>query len=107
MTYLLIDAVFLLICIGGAAVLLRGRSSGFWRPAAVAGVGLLVLTAVFDNVMIAVGLFSYRADAVSGLSVGRAPIEDFAYPLAAGILLPALWRRLLGASEPEPEGATP
>lgn len=108
MTYLLIDAVFLLICVGVAAVLLRGHSSsGFWRPAALAGAGLLVLTAVFDNVMIAVGLFSYRPDAVSGLAVGRAPIEDFAYPLAAAILLPALWRRLRGPSEHAHEEATP
>lgn len=103
MTYLLVDAVFLLICVGAAAVLLRGHSAGFWRPAALAGAGLLALTAVFDNVMIAVRLFTYRADAVSGLSVGRAPIEDFAYPVAAAILLPALWRRLRGSSGSAPE----
>jgi lycopene cyclase domain-containing protein len=107
MTYLLIDAVFLLICVGAAAVLLRGHSSGFWQPAALAGGGLVVLTAVFDNVMIAVGLFTYRADAVSGLSVGRAPLEDFAYPLAAAILLPTLWLRLRRSSQPAPEEAKP
>jgi lycopene cyclase domain-containing protein len=62
----------------------------------VAGVGLLVLTAVFDNVMIAVGLFGYRPGTLSGLSVGLAPIEDFAYPVVAAVLLPALWRRIRG-----------
>jgi lycopene cyclase domain-containing protein len=73
----------------------------------MAGAGLLVLTAVFDNVMIAVGLFSYRASAVSGLSVGRAPIEDFAYPIAAAVLLPALWRRLRDTREHPSEEGTP
>lgn len=59
--------------------------------AALAAVVLVLLTAVFDNVMIAVGLFTYEEQMISGLRVGLAPIEDFAYPLAAVILLPALW----------------
>jgi small toxic polypeptide LdrA/B/C/D len=50
-----------------------------------------VLTAVFDNVMIAVGLMQYSARHIAGLHVGAAPLEDFAYPLAAVILLPSLW----------------
>ncbi|WP_433875509.1 lycopene cyclase domain-containing protein [Sinomonas atrocyanea] len=103
MSYLLLDLVFLAAAAGLAGLLSarrRGarpgarRRSLAWVPPLVAGVALLALTAVFDNVMIAVGLFSYASAALSGLAVGLAPLEDFAYPLAAAALLPALWVRL-------------
>ena len=41
--------------------------------------------------MIAVGLFTYADEHIIGLRIGLAPLEDFAYTLAALILLPALW----------------
>ena len=59
---------------------------------------VLLLTAVCDNVMIAAGLFTYEPGLISGLTVGLAPIEDFAYPIAAALLLPALWSLLGGAA---------
>jgi lycopene cyclase domain-containing protein len=67
-----------------------------WRQAllALAAFALLVLTAAFDTVMIAAGLFTYADPLILGPRIGLAPIEDFAYPLAAVILLPALWMRL-------------
>jgi lycopene cyclase domain-containing protein len=52
---------------------------------------LLVLTAIFDNLMIGVGLVGYDPDTLLGFYVGIAPIEDFAYSIAALILLPATW----------------
>jgi lycopene cyclase domain-containing protein len=55
---------------------------------------LCVLTAVFDNLMIAVGLFEYSAEHTSGWRIGLAPLEDFAYVLAAAVLLPAVWTLL-------------
>ncbi|MFC0680407.1 lycopene cyclase domain-containing protein [Lysobacter korlensis] len=95
MTYLALNAVFLLV-VGVVVVLAvlrsRGRGGGIrWRPLAIAAGALLLLTAVFDNVMIAVGLVGYDADRISGLRVGVAPIEDFAYAIAAVLLLPAIW----------------
>jgi hypothetical protein len=39
-------------------------------------------------------LFTYTDAHLLGPRIGLAPIEDFAYPLAAVILLPALWARL-------------
>ncbi|WP_430296696.1 lycopene cyclase domain-containing protein [Sinomonas sp. B1-1] len=116
MSYLLLDLVFLATAAGLAALLSarrRGARPGArrrtlaWVPLLIAGVALLALTAVFDNVMIAVGLFSYASAALSGLAVGLAPLEDFAYPLAAAVLLPALWVRLSRAERtggPEPAG---
>ena len=52
---------------------------------------LLVFTAVFDNVMIGVGLVGYDPALISGVKIGIAPLEDFAYAVAAAILLPSLW----------------
>lgn len=58
--------------------------------------GLMLLTAAFDNIMIGAGLFTYSSETLAGPRVGLAPWGDFAYPLAAVILLPALWLLLTG-----------
>nr|WP_209684617.1 lycopene cyclase domain-containing protein [Arthrobacter stackebrandtii] len=52
---------------------------------------LLILTAVFDNVMIGSGLFDYGRQTLLGLRVGLAPIEDFSYPVSVVLFAPALW----------------
>jgi lycopene cyclase domain-containing protein len=63
----------------------------WWMPVAVSAVVVLALTAAFDNVMIGAGLVDYDPGSISGLLVGAAPLEDFAYPLAGLVLLPSLW----------------
>lgn len=70
------------------------RRPAFGRRMAASGVSaavLLVLTAIFDNAMIAAGLFTYPEEHLSGLRIGVAPLEDFAYPLCAAFLVPALF----------------
>lgn len=69
----------------------RGERPAPWRAVALAGAALMLLTAVFDSVMIAAGLFTYSEARLWGPRIGLTPIEDFAYPLAAVMLLPALW----------------
>ncbi|MFD6443999.1 lycopene cyclase domain-containing protein [Promicromonospora sp. NPDC060204] len=96
MTYLILARAFLAVAVAVAVIAaLRARLAGTrpigWRPIVLAAVALLVLTAVFDNVMIATGLFTYADAHISGVRIGLAPIEDFAYPLAGVVLLPALW----------------
>lgn len=74
--------------------LLDRRPGSAWpdaRAVAITVVALFVLTAVFDNVMIGMGLFHYSPEHLTGLRVGLAPLEDFAYPLAGALLLPSLW----------------
>ncbi|GAA4506589.1 lycopene cyclase domain-containing protein [Brevibacterium yomogidense] len=51
---------------------------------------LCTLTAVFDSLMIHAGLFEYAEHTLIGMRVGLAPLEDFAYPLVAALLLPGL-----------------
>jgi lycopene cyclase domain-containing protein len=58
-----------------------------------------VMTAVFDNIMISVGLVDYAPQLISGAFIGVAPLEDFAYAIAAIVGLPSLWV-LLGRKEP-------
>lgn len=75
-------------------IVLVAKRIPYGQALAVLGMALgimLVLTAIFDNLMIAVGLFDYGQQTLLGLYVGRAPIEDFLYPLAAVLLMPALW----------------
>jgi lycopene cyclase domain-containing protein len=52
---------------------------------------LLVLTGVFDNVIVGLGIVSYDNAKITGALIGVAPIEDFAYAIAAVFALPALW----------------
>ncbi len=96
MTYWLLNAVFLALVVALATTALVMRRAPHWRAIAVTAGILLVMTAVFDNVMISVGLVGYSADAISGAFVGVAPLEDFAYTIAAVVALPSLWA-LLGS----------
>ncbi|KAD4060256.1 lycopene cyclase domain-containing protein [Arthrobacter yangruifuii] len=107
MTYWTLNAFFLVPAALIFALALPGRRRPryFASAAAVTAVVLLALTAVFDNLMIRVGLFWYNEDRISGAFAGAAPLEDFAYPLAAALLLPALWVLLPGRA-PDP-GASP
>jgi lycopene cyclase domain-containing protein len=90
-TYLLLNTVFLAVVLVVLVIALR---RGRLRLGPLAGtlVILLVMTAVFDNVMIGVGLLvAYDDSLISGIRIGVAPIEDFAYAIAAAVALPALW----------------
>lgn len=103
MTYLVLDLVFLALAAVVAVVAARRRLLGGVAGARALGLTLavlLVMTAVFDNVMIAAGLVAYDDAQRIGLSIGVAPVEDFAYPVAAVLLLPALWRLLERRTQP-------
>lgn len=91
MTYALLSLPFLAVtAIVTAWSGIRPGLGGRLRAGAIAAVGLLLLTAVFDNLMIAAGLFAYPPEHLLGIYLWRAPIEDFAYPLCAAFLVPAV-----------------
>lgn len=91
MTYALIVVPFLIVAaIVTAATARRPRFGARMRASAVAALVLVILTAVFDNVMIAADLFTYPEHLISGIRIGLAPLEDFAYPVAAAFLVPAI-----------------
>lgn len=58
-----------------------------WRAIGFATASLLLITAVFDNLIIALGIVAYDEKLISGIKIGIAPIEDFAYSLAAPLLI--------------------
>ena len=66
----------------------------FLRALGLTLVVVLVLTAIFDNIMIGIGLVAYDAEHLSGIFVGIAPIEDFSYAVFAAVVLPSLWSLL-------------
>lgn len=96
MTYASLAAVFLAVTgltAVGAAMLARPPRTFWWATATVTVV-LLVLTAVFDSLMVATDLFRYDTSALLGWRVLLVPVEDFAWPVAAALALPALWELL-------------
>ncbi|MBP3976035.1 lycopene cyclase domain-containing protein [Microbacterium sp. BLY] len=95
MTYLQLSAVFLAVAALTAVALCVGaRRTPHLGALTITAFALFVLTAVFDTIMIATGLFHYAPAHLAGVHIGLAPLEDFAYPLAGVLLLPALWTAL-------------
>ncbi|RWZ78677.1 MAG: lycopene cyclase domain-containing protein [Candidatus Microsaccharimonas sossegonensis] len=56
--------------------------------------GLLILTAIFDPLMIYLQFFQYAPSKILGLTFFGAPIEDFFYALYAACIVPLVWNRL-------------
>ena len=94
LTYWALNAPFLAAALLVALAALLARRAPKWRVLGLTALGVLLLTAVFDNVLVGVGIVGYDAKRISGAFVGVAPIEDFAYAIAAVLLLPAMWRLL-------------
>jgi lycopene cyclase domain-containing protein len=68
----------------------------WWGRVALVALALVVLTTVFDSLMIAADLYRYDEATLSGVRIGLTPVEDLAWPVAAALLLPATWE-LLGS----------
>lgn len=100
-TYLLLAVPFLALA-SGVLWWARRRTGGPGGIVVWVSVGVLVvLTAVFDNVIVGVGLVGYDEAKILGLRLGVAPVEDFAYAVAAGTMLPAVWWLLGGSARRE------
>jgi lycopene cyclase domain-containing protein len=107
-TYIGLNLVFLGVAAAVAllAWFTRPASRRLLPASALALAAVLLLTAVFDNIMIGVGLVDYDSALISGLFIGIAPVEDFAYPVAAALLLPAVWALLGGDTAKHHPGTT-
>ena len=88
MTYLWMDIAFLALASMIAQI---GRGQVALRASVFAGLALLLMTVVFDNAIIGAGIVAYDPDKILGVMLGLAPIEDFAYALAAILIVPAIW----------------
>lgn len=99
MSYLMVGLIGILVAGVGFVVftiLAFRRRPTLSRSRYFAGVAItlavmVALTAIFDNLMIASGLVHYPPENLLGFTVGLIPIEDFSYPIAGALLLPAAW----------------
>ena len=104
-TYLLLDLAFLGVVGLVALATWLARRMPVWRVVALSAIPLVVVTAIFDNVLVGVHIVSYDPDLITGIRLGVAPVEDFSYAIAAVVLLPCLWSLL--TPPPRSSGTTP
>jgi lycopene cyclase domain-containing protein len=89
MTYGEMNLIFLAIA-GLVTWIIKSRFQCFTAP--IVMLPMLVLTAVFDNLIILAGIVGYDETKLLGISIGVVPIEDFAYTVVAVLLVPAIWK---------------
>jgi lycopene cyclase domain-containing protein len=94
MTYWLLNLPFLAVVALVAIASLLARRTPRWRAIGLTAIVLVLMTAVFDNILVATGIVGYDPARISGVLIGVAPVEDFAYAIAAVVLLPSLWALL-------------
>lgn len=56
--------------------------------------GLIVLTAVFDPIIVALDIVAYDETKLLGVYWFGAPVEDFFYAVYAAIIVPLIWIKL-------------
>jgi lycopene cyclase domain-containing protein len=88
MTYALLNLIFVVPVL---VLLFAYRWLAHWSTLCYTLVALLLMTAVFDNFIVGSGIVAYDAELLSGVFIGFAPIEDFAYTLVAAVLIPMTW----------------
>lgn len=95
-TYLALNVVFMLIAF--VTLNLFSRKSP-WRAIGFTMFWMLLTTLVFDNVIIALGIVGYDVTKISGLLLGLAPIEDFAYTVVSVMAVAIIWTKATKANK--------
>ena len=88
MTYPLLTLIVLGIFAVYALLMKRWISLKALIPATVF---MLLMTLVFDNLIIGSGIVDYDYSKTFGIRLFLAPVEDFAYTLVALVLVPSLF----------------
>ena len=88
MTYALLNLIFVIPVL---VLLFAYRWLVHWGTICYTLVALLLMTAVFDNFIVGAGVVAYDPALLSGVYVGFAPIEDFAYTLVGAVFIPLTW----------------
>jgi lycopene cyclase domain-containing protein len=91
MTYLALNVTFMLIAF--VTLNLVSRKSP-WRAIGFTMLWMLLVTLVFDNVIIGLEIVGYDKTKISGILLGLAPIEDFAYTVVAVLAVSIIWTKL-------------
>lgn len=91
MTYLALNLTFMFIAF--VTLNLVSRNSP-WRAIGFTMLWMLLVTLVFDNVIIGLEIVGYDKTKISGILLGLAPIEDFAYTVVAVLTVSIIWTKL-------------
>lgn len=71
----------------------------FTKSFALSLILLLLLTAVFDSLIIWAGIVDYETSKILGVYIIRSPVEDFLYTVSAVLLVSALWKIIPNTKE--------
>ena len=89
-TYLALNLVFMLVAFVSLILISRRNP---WRAIGFTMIWMILMTLVFDNVIIALGIVGYDENKISGLLLGLAPIEDFSYTVVSVLAVAILWHK--------------
>jgi lycopene cyclase domain-containing protein len=90
MNYLTLNLIFLALSLVFLLLVPKNR----WPAYLVGILPMLLITALFDNLIVGAGIVDYDPSKISGVMVGLVPIEDFAYTIAAVLIVPSVWSAL-------------
>jgi len=91
MTYGELNLIFLTVTVL-LTWFIKSRYQCFTTP--IVALPMLILTAVFDNLIILTKIVDYDTTKLFGIYVGVVPIEDFAYTVVAVLLVPSIWKAM-------------
>lgn len=87
--YLILNIIFLLII---GLLIIKLNVTKINKSAIIKTIVIMIiLTAIFDPLIINYGIVDYNRQYTIGVNIFNAPIEDFFYAIAAGLLIPVLW----------------
>lgn len=89
-TYLLLNLVFFVTLLMFLPKRFAKLPKAWWLTLA----GLLLLTAVFDPLIIHFDIVAYDPSKILGIHMFGAPIEDFFYAVYAACIVPLIWNKI-------------
>lgn len=91
MTYLTLNLLFVAVSLLALLLVPKHR----WPAYLVGLVPMVIMTAVFDNLIVSAGIVAYDPTKITGIMIGAVPIEDFAYTIAAVAIVPSVWSAMI------------
>jgi len=88
MNYLALNVVFMLMAFVILNVIVRKSP---WMLIGWTLLAMVLVTLVFDNVIVAMGIVDYDLKKISGVLLGLVPIEDFAYTIVSVLAVSSIW----------------
>lgn len=91
-TYIIVNIVFVVVTFIVLRIKVHSPSKKWFAMLLV----LLVLTAIFDSMLVYFSIIDYAPEKILGIRIGYAPVEDFFYAIYAALVVPFIWNKLGG-----------